>query len=348
MPPRNPQPGHPLADAARDEADQIAAMAAIPPTVVPVPDLPADPPSAASPPQLDTPPTPDDAPPGSDQPPATEIPPLDPRYVERIVQQNDTLLGRLEAEGRARREAEEAARAALSNREFTERRLQELSTENARTKSELAKIAADRDANEAVKDFKGEHVDPDAFGEIYRGIHPHLQRLEANIQTRIDEAVNARVKEAKTESEKREADLRKELNEKAIMRDVPAFGKLIERPDFKDFLAETVPGTRTTRRAEVLGAWRDGDTKFIHDVVEQFKLRGAPRAVDNEPVNHGRQPQDQSPRSPSPEPRINEDTLTAAFEQMNQGVITVEKYRGLKKLYDKQQLEAWRQSKRAN
>lgn len=344
--PKRPQPGHPLADAARDEAAVIDTM--VPPAaVVPPPPAPEIPPLPASDRQDDLPPVPPAPIPGNDQP-DSDVPPLDPRYVQTIVQQNDTLLGRLEAESRGRREAEDAVKAALANREFTEKRLQELAEANRVSLEELARLHADRDVASAVTGFQSEHVDKDAFGDIYRGLHPHLKRFETTIQAQIDAAVEKRVKEVKADAEKSQLELRKELNERTIMQAVPTFGKLVDRPDFKDFLAETVPGTRTTRRAEVLSAWRDGDTRFIADVVEQFKLRGAPRAVDNEPVNHGRPAPDQNPRSPTPEPQIDEDQLAAYFQQYKEERITVAQYRKVKALYDKQQLERWRQSKRAN
>lgn len=343
MPPRTPQPGHPLADAAQLEADQIAALANAQVVAPPAPNAPVPPLPASA--LHDDPPAPN-----ADTSPADrqddDLPPLDPKYAKMLVDQHDTLLGRLDAENRARREAEEVAKAALANKEFMEKRNQELVEDKRKAEAELSKFLAERDVTQAVAGFEGEHVDREAFGEIYRGFHPHLQRIETSIQTRIDQAVDKRVKEVKAESEHREGELRKELNEKAIMRDVPAFGRLVERPDFKDFLAETVPGTRTTRRAEVLSAWRDGDTRFIADVVEQFKLRGNPKAVDNEPVNHGRPPADQSPRTPTPEPVVDEDTLAVAMQQLKEGAIPPAQYRKLKALYDKQQLEAWRRSKR--
>lgn len=343
--PKNPQPGHPLADAASRETDAIDSMGkpmdAAPPAEVPAEPLPAS----------DLSPDPDDphaeTPPGN-EPPDDGLPPIDPRSVARLVAQNDTLLGRLDAESRRNRELEDSAKRALDNREFLEKRAQELAEENRRKDEELAALVAERDVSSVVSSFKSEHVDAEAFGDIYRGLHPHLKRLEAGVQARIDKAVDARVSAVKAEAEKREVDLRKEINERAIMREVPEFGKLLERPDFKDHLAETVPGTRTTRRNEVLSAWREGDVQFIKDVVASFKLKGAPKAVDHEPLNHGRQPQDQSPRQPRPDPQIDEEQLGAYFQQMNERKITVADYRKYKALYDKQQLERWRQSKRTN
>lgn len=345
--PKNPQPGHPLADSAREEAEAIDAMGK-PLGSAPPANLPADEPILASDPPQD-PPEPRDAPlPGDEPQDDDSLPPIDPRSVARLVSQNDTLLGRLDAESRRNRELEETARRATENREFLEKRAQDLAEENRRKDEELAKLQADRDVSTVVSGFKSEHVDAEAFGDIYRGLHPHLKRFEADIQTRIDKAVEARVATVKTDAEKREVDLRKELNERAIMRDVPEFGKLLDRPDFKDFLAETVPGTRTTRRTEVLGAWRDGDVQFIKDVVTNFKRKGSPQAVDHEPLNHGRQPQDQSPRQPTPEPQIDEDQLGVYFQQMNEEKITVAQYRKYKATYDKQQLERWRRSRRSN
>lgn len=206
----------------------------------------------------------------------------------------------------------------------------------------------DRDVSVAVSSFKSEHVDPDAFGDIYRGLHPHLQRFEQTIAARVAEEVDKRVKVVQAESATREAELRKDLNERAIQRDVPEFGRLLDNPQFRDYLAETVPGTRSTRRAEVLSAWKDGDTKFIGETVAAFKLRGAPRQVDDLPVNAGRTITDQTPRPPVKEPMMSEDDLAGAFQQMNEGKITVADYRKKKALYDKQELERWRQSKRTN
>jgi hypothetical protein len=312
--------------------------------VPPAPNAPADAPLPASA-LSDDPPA--DAPASS---PADrqddDLPPLDPKYAQMLVSQHDTLLGRLDAENRGRREAEEIAKAALANKEFMEKRNQELAEANRKLEETVAKQAAERDVTQAVAGFEGEHVDREAFGEIYRGFHPHLQRLETSIQARIDQAVEKRVNQVKAESDKAVTDLRKDLNERAIQRDVPEFGKLLERPDFKDFLTEVIQGSRVDRRSQVLAAWREGDVDYIRDVVKDFKLRGAPRAVDNEPVNHGRPAPDQAPRTPTPEPVVDEETLAAAMQQLKEGAIQPAQYRKLKALYDKQQIESWRRSKR--
>lgn len=348
MPPRNPQSGHPMADAAALEQANVDGMTN-PAAATPAPEAPANPPPPASASDVDPAPEPVSYQPNVDPaPPATDLPPIDPDSVARLLQQNDTLLGRLDAETRARREAEERAAVAAQNREFTEKRLKELSELAHSQASEIGKMRTEQDVAVAVSGFKSEHVDGDTFGEIYRGLHPHLQRMQQSLEARVGEEVEKRLKSEREESAKREAELRKDLNERAIQRDVPEFGRLLDHPTFRDYLAETVPGSRSTRRNEVLAAWRDGDTKFIGEVVAGFKLRGAPRSVDEPPGNIGRTITDQTPRQPSPQPRISEDDMQASFQHMQEGKITVEEYRKRKALIDKQQLEDWRRSKRTN
>jgi hypothetical protein len=342
MPPRNPQPNHPSAQAAADEAQQIDSMANVTAPAAPALDAPVDLPVPASAPLDD--PVPAGANDDRSNPPQDEevVPAAEFR---RLQDQLNSERGRVAERERRLKDAEDAARTAQANREFTERRLQELTAERTAAVERAEALEAERDVSDATREFKSEHVDSEAFGDIYRGIHG---RLRKQLMGEFGQVLKDHDQKTRTEFEERERKIKIELNERLISRDVPGFEQMLDRQDFKDFLSERVPGTRTDRRAELIAAWKDGDTRFIGDMVADFNRRGAPRAVDQEPLNVGRHVADQVPRAPQRTQRITEGQLEAMQQAVRDGSRTREEYRKLRSVYDKQEQEDWSKSRRQN
>lgn len=335
--PRRPDPNHPMHDAARAEQGEIDTMVAThtgaPPQPTPAAPVP---PLAVAPVATPTPTPP--APPPAPEPSLRPNPP-DTDNFSRLSAQLDTTLGRLEASNeevaRLRAEIDTGGK----NRAFLEAKLQEQADQNRALNQKVLELAARADLTDATRSFQSELVDPDHFAEIYRGLSPTFQRMSeqlARVETALAES-NKRVATVdKTVDERVKKETRR-ITDKLLLRDVPDFGKLMDRQDFQDFLAERIPGTRRTRSQELAEAYEEGDTQFMGDLVKEFRARTAPPPPDPGIREGPRTPTGQLPTPAKEPPLLTEDDLQAAHQQVLKGELSREDYRKLSAAYKAQQ-----------
>lgn len=308
--PKRPDPNHPMAASAQEIEDDIAAALKVETPPADPPALPADPPAAT----IVTPPAPN--PPA---PPAPAPAPAD----DRTQQMLDTMMGRIEAQNEEIRRLSAVANAKEDNREFLEKRNNEL-------QAQLAEALARIDAANITTGFQSDLVDPQHFGEIYRGLQPTFKRINdqvAGILAKLNET-EREVQEAKAAPAAAIGKFRKEILDKAVRRGTPEFERLLKHDkSFQDFLQERIPGARRTRMDEVQAAWDENDDTYFGEVVADFKKRGNPSAVP--PPDPQRAITEQTPKPPVEEPTITTDHLQAAFQQVLEGTMKREDYRKL-------------------
>lgn len=312
--PKRPDPNHPLADAAKGELDQIAAM--LPPTGDPAPAPLGD----LAPDLTSTPPAQP-----QDLTPEPPTPPQPDRFAV-YEQRESTLLGRLEAEREEKAKLLALNQKLAENQTFVGDRVNALLAEKRALEQQL-------EAASLGREFKSEIVDSEQFNEIVRGITPVLKRRDDRIDALVEEiqGLKSLVATTRSEAEQRVTGVRKEVTERLLLRDEPEFQKLLQRKDFQDFLAERIPGSRRTRLQEVQDAYNDGDTAYMKQVATDFRLKGKPQAVDAGIDQPPRAVGDQTPRAPRREEPVSEDDVQRAFEAMNRGDITVAQYKAIRK-----------------
>ena len=314
--PKRPDPNHPLAASAAEIENDLQPTPPVPPTEP----APTPAPSATVVTPQPTPPAPVPAP-----------------NEDRMQAMFDTMMGRMDALN----EENKALRARDQNREFTETRLNEQAAELARERARIAELEAQVESANATRGFTSDIVDQAQFGEIFRGMQPHLKRVNDTVQAVV--AKNAdlerRVAEALAKPDEVIQKFRKQLLDKTVRQSTPEFSTLLKTDKaFVAWLNEPIPGARRTRMAEVQDAWEQDDDAYFGVVVSDYKRIGNPAAVPP-PADPQRSIREQQPTPPSPERTVTEDEIQAAFQKSLTGEMSRAEF---KKLLEAQNAQARR------
>lgn len=274
--------------------------------------------------------------PAGEPPELTPAPSPEPDALARMQANFDTMLGRLEAEREARLRAEAERDAQTQNNAFVSKRLQEAEDARRAEAEARRKLEADTAVALAAKGFQSDKVDPEQFAEIFRGLQPVFTDMRSRVETLAEEnrRLNQTVDGLRTEGETRVQKVRQEILEKNLVRGAPEIKQLLKQPDFNDFLAQRVPGSRRTRLAELQEAYAEGDEDFIVGLVKDFKLQGKPAAVPS--GDPPRAITQQTPRAAVKEEVVSDDQVQAAFQQYLDGKIPQSEYKRLRALNRKQ------------
>lgn len=318
MDPMNPRPNHPLAQAAAAEQDEINRMLSAP---SPAPIEPAQP--------VLTPVVTPEPTPSSPAPTPASDPLLTQHHFE-------TMLGRVEKLNEENRRLAEDAATKEANRAFLEARLNEKNATEAAALARVRELESALEVNDATKGFTSDLVDQAHFAEIFKGIVPHLTKRDqmiesalarsAQLEKRLDEALKANMQQV--------AALDQKWLDRSVLRNTPDITTMLKSKEGQEFLAQRVPGTRRTRLQELQDAYRDGDDQFITELVGDWKRVGKPQEV---PVSDPQRTiTNETPRSPTPEVRLSEDDVQAAFQKTLAGTMTREDFRKVKAEYERQ------------
>jgi hypothetical protein len=156
--------------------------------------------------------------------------------------------------------------------------------EREREESAAKLRAAERERAYQI-DYTGlETITPEAARELdAKLIQPRLSRIEDDYAARL-KALNDAHERERGEWKKGHEQLTqgqkdarfREINGAIYTRHAD-FETLLKEPQFNAFLDQRIPGTRTTYRDQMTGAYYDGDAAYVAGLVDQYKSgAGAP------------------------------------------------------------------------